>query len=125
VAFQVSKRTLWQLPAAVLALVLNVVLDFILIPRLGILGSGVASVVSQAVALGLGILLARRIGAMPLPLRACGQVGAAAAGMTLMALCTSHLPFIVSALLATLTYVALSVAFRWKVRPLAVMGSQS
>jgi len=125
VAFQVSKRTLWQLPAAVLALVLNVVLDFILIPRLGILGSGVASVVSQAVALGLGILLARRIGAMPLPLRACGQVGAAAAGMTLMALCTSHLPFIVSALFATLTYVALTVAFRWKVRPLAVMGSQS
>ncbi len=119
VTFLIRKQTGWQLPSAALALALNTLLDVLLIPRMGLLGAGVASVTAALAALALSAALSVRLGAMPLPKRALREAFISGGGMTLSALLTAPLPFVVSALLSALTYVALSVAFRWaRMQPL-------
>lgn len=116
VSFQVSKRTVWQLPAVLLGLALNVALGFILIPRMGLLGAAVASAASHGAALLTSALLTIRIQPMPLPLREWGRVGLSAAAFVLIANVTGALPAVLSAGLALAAYVLTAFALHRSAR---------
>jgi O-antigen/teichoic acid export membrane protein len=58
-------RTEFNLPATLAGTVVNVVLNLILIPPLGIVGAGIALVASYAVVLGLMYLLTQRLFPVP------------------------------------------------------------
>jgi O-antigen/teichoic acid export membrane protein/polysaccharide pyruvyl transferase WcaK-like protein len=108
-AFQIGKRTVLQLPAAGLALLLNTVLDVVLIPRLGILGAAIGSLSAQLAALALGLLLSRQVVFMPLPAGPALRVAAACVAMIVVA-CLGHtLPFTVSVFFAGLAYLVVAV----------------
>jgi O-antigen/teichoic acid export membrane protein/polysaccharide pyruvyl transferase WcaK-like protein len=108
-AFQIGKRTVLQLPAAGLALLLNTVLDVLLIPRLGILGAAMGSLSAQLAALALGLLLSRRVVLMPLPTGPALRVAAACAAMIVVVRLGHSLPFIVSVFFAGLAYLLVAV----------------
>lgn len=104
VSFQVSKRTIWQLPAVLLGLIVNVVLGFMLIPSMGLVGAALASITGQVMALLTSVLLGTRIQPMPLPLREWSRVGLGAAAFILIANVSSALPAVLSASLAVAAY---------------------
>jgi len=111
VAFQLSRQTAWQLPGALVALVTNVTLDVLLIPRLGIPGAALGSLGAQCLALVLSVVLALRIGPVPWPGRALLQAGGAGAVMLLVSRVTAPWPFALSATAACLGYALWVSAF--------------
>jgi O-antigen/teichoic acid export membrane protein len=80
-AFQLAHKTLYQVGIVAATAVVNVSLNLVLIPRMGLQGAATASLLSYALALTLTILLGRRQVALPIPLGDAGRVVTAAALM--------------------------------------------
>lgn len=89
-AFQFAHRTIQQVWIVLAAAVANVVLNLIAIPMLGLLGSAVASIAAYIASIALTILVGRRHFAVPMPVRAVAQTGAAALLMVLPLLPFRH-----------------------------------
>lgn len=88
---------LFQLWSAVLAI--NVALNLALIPPFGAVGAAGALVVSDVLALAAGMVLYRRLGAVPRA-RGAGRLILAAAAMAAVAFAASRLPWAAPAVLA-------------------------
>jgi O-antigen/teichoic acid export membrane protein len=67
----IAKRTVVMLPAALTAAIVNLVMNMLLIPRLGAAGAGWASVVTFASFSSVGLWRYRRIDRYPYPLGPC------------------------------------------------------
>jgi O-antigen/teichoic acid export membrane protein len=83
-AFQFADRTLYQVWIILAAAVLNFVLNLIAIPRWGINGSAVASVIAYVLSIGLTAWIGRRSFPLPFPFDTCAIVLASAAAMGLV-----------------------------------------
>jgi O-antigen/teichoic acid export membrane protein len=80
-AFTLGRRTGLLLLAMAIPAALNIALNLILIPRLGLTGALVATTASYAVGLIASIVLGRRAQPLPLPWNALARAGMAAAAM--------------------------------------------
>ena len=80
-AFTLGRRTRLLLVAMAIPAMLNIVLNLLLIPRLGLTGALVATTTSYAAGLVASIWLGRRAQALPLPLGALARTALAAAMM--------------------------------------------
>lgn len=80
-AFTLGRRTGLLLLAMAIPAALNVGLNLILIPRLGLTGALIATTASYGAGLGASILLGRLAQPLPLPLGALARAGLAAAAM--------------------------------------------
>jgi O-antigen/teichoic acid export membrane protein len=88
-AFTLARRTKRLLGAMAIPAVANVVLNLILIPRLGLHGALVATLASYGLGLAAAIALGRGPLALPIPWRTLAEAGGATA---IMALAVSRLP---------------------------------
>jgi O-antigen/teichoic acid export membrane protein len=107
-------RTKFNLPAAIAALVTNVILNLVLVPPLGIVGAGLALVASYLVVLALMYGFTQRLFAVPYQWSRLGRVVLTVA--VLVGLAELLLP--TSGALGFLTRAALLVAY-----PLALLAS--
>lgn len=64
-AFHLSRRSIWQVITGVVAASLAIVLNLVLIPRLGIAGAAWTTIVSLTCAAGLSFMIGRKIFPMP------------------------------------------------------------
>jgi O-antigen/teichoic acid export membrane protein len=87
IAFQLARQSKWQAYLAGITAILNVALNFILIPHLGITGAAIATLVSFSVSSIMSWALGRKIFAVPpiLPLLVRGSVVALACYAGVMA----------------------------------------
>jgi O-antigen/teichoic acid export membrane protein len=83
-AFQFAHRTIYQVWIVLFAAVVNLILNWIAIPRWGINGAAGASVVAFLVAIALTAWLGRRHFALPFPMRECARVLLAGGTMAAM-----------------------------------------
>jgi len=88
-AFTLARRTGRLLAAMAIPAVANVILNLILIPRLGLDGALVATLASYGLGLAASLALGRGSMALPIPWRTVAQAGFATAAM---ALAVSRLP---------------------------------
>ena len=88
-AFTLGRRTGLLLAAMAIPAGLNIALNLLLIPRLGLTGALVATTASYAAGLVASILLGRRAQTLPLPLGALARAALAAA---VMGLAVTQLP---------------------------------
>jgi O-antigen/teichoic acid export membrane protein len=88
-AFTLARRTRRLLVAMAIPAVANLVLNLVLIPRLGLTGALAATLISYALGAVAAWALARGALALPIPWSSLGQ---AAAGAALMAAAVSRLP---------------------------------
>lgn len=88
-AFTLSRRTGRLLVAMVIPAGANVILNLLLIPRLGLTGAMAATVISYALGLAASLVLGRGAMALPIPWRTLGE---AVVGTAVMALVVSRLP---------------------------------
>jgi O-antigen/teichoic acid export membrane protein len=82
-AFQLAHRTMVQASTVLVAAGLNVVLNLLFIPRWGLPGAAIASVLAYAVGLAMAIVLGWRHVALPIPLGDVVRVVIATAAMAL------------------------------------------
>lgn len=82
-AFYLGRRTGAQVVIMVVAALVNVVLNFLLIPRYGLTGAAYASVVAHGAGLLLSMLIGRRIFSLPLPFADFIKLGIAVALMSI------------------------------------------
>jgi O-antigen/teichoic acid export membrane protein len=80
-AFTLGRRTGLLLLAMAIPAALNIALNLVLIPRLGLTGALVATTASYGVGLAASILLGRLAQPLPLPWNALARAGLAAAAM--------------------------------------------
>lgn len=73
-AFQFAHQTVYQVWIVLAAAVVNVVLNLIAIPRWGLQGSAIASVLAYAISIGLTTWFGRRHFALPVPVGAVAVV---------------------------------------------------
>ncbi len=101
-AFQFAHRTIHQVWIVLGAAILNVAFNVVAIPRFGINGSAVASVLAYLVSIALTIYFGRRYFVLPFPFDACVRVLAASLVMgALLLLVRDHrTPFAVMAQIA-------------------------
>lgn len=85
-AFQFADRTLYQVWIILAAALLNFGLNLIAIPRWGINGSAVASVIAYTLSIGLTAWIGRRSFPLPFPVDSCAAVLVSASAMALMLL---------------------------------------
>ncbi len=83
-AFQFVHRTIYQVWIVLVAAVVNIVLNLIAIPRWGINGAAVASVLAYLVSIALTVIVGRRHFKVPLPLWTAAQVLTAGAVMAVV-----------------------------------------
>ena len=83
-AFQFAHRTIYQVWIVLFIAVVNVVLNLIAIPRFGIVGAAVASVIAYAVSIVLTAALGRKYLILPFPVRDCARVLLASVVMSLL-----------------------------------------
>ena len=83
-AFQFAHRTLIQVWIVLAAAVLNVALNVIAIPRFGINGSAVASVLAYVASIALTAAIGRRYFVLPFPVGSAGRVLLAGGAMALL-----------------------------------------
>jgi O-antigen/teichoic acid export membrane protein len=88
-AFTLSRRTRLLLAAMAVPAVANVVLNLVLIPRMGLTGAMAATVISYGIGLAASLALGRGPHALPIPWRALAEAAFATAAM---ALAVSRLP---------------------------------
>ncbi|MCC6241172.1 MAG: polysaccharide biosynthesis C-terminal domain-containing protein [Phycisphaerales bacterium] len=77
-AFQFAHRTIYQVWIVLAAAVVNVILNVLFIPRWGLEGSAIASVLAYIVSIALTIYYGRRQFVLPFPWKACSTVCLAA-----------------------------------------------
>jgi O-antigen/teichoic acid export membrane protein len=82
-AFQLGHSTNRLALVVAAAVVVNLLLDILLIPRFGYVGCAMASLVASAVGLVLGIILSRGAMTMPIPARDMMKTGIASLAMVL------------------------------------------
>lgn len=75
VAFQLAKEPKWQAYTAGIAAVVNVVLNFVLIPAMGLTGAAVATLISLSLASFLSWWIGRRVFPVPSMLRSLVRAG--------------------------------------------------
>jgi O-antigen/teichoic acid export membrane protein len=80
-SFQLAEQTGGALKVAALAALVNVLLNFLLIPEYGLWGAVLASVTAYVLGLGAGFYLGRRYFALPVPLSELVKIVLAAGGM--------------------------------------------
>ncbi len=80
-AFQFAHRTIYQVWIVLFAAVLNVGLNLVAIPKLGINGAAMASAIAYLISIGLTAWLGRRHFVLPFPVGSCVQVLLAGAVM--------------------------------------------
>jgi O-antigen/teichoic acid export membrane protein len=90
-SFQLGRATVGQIWVALGAAVVNLILNFWLIPRHGALGAAWATLAAYATAFLLSWQLGRRIFPLPMPGREAGKLALATAGMALVLLPLRHL----------------------------------
>lgn len=73
-AFQLGRWTTGQVWVTMVAAVMNVFLNLLLIPKVGLVGAAWATAIAYGVALLLSIVLGRRAFAIPFPLSSWGKV---------------------------------------------------
>jgi O-antigen/teichoic acid export membrane protein len=83
-AFQFAHRTIYQVWIVLLAAVVNLLLNWVAIPRWGINGAAGASVVAFVVSIVLTAWLGRRHFALPFPMRECARVLLAGVAMAVV-----------------------------------------
>ena len=88
-AFTLGQRTVFLLAAMALPALANLVLNLLLIPRLGLQGALIATLASYALGLAASALLGRRLMALPVPWLTLAQALGASA---LMALAVTRIP---------------------------------
>lgn len=88
-AFMLSGRTQDVVWLMIPPVVLNIALNFVLIPRFGLMGAVASTLAGYGLALILSVLVARRHYPLPLPVKAAAQI-ALACGV--MAVCVQALP---------------------------------
>jgi O-antigen/teichoic acid export membrane protein len=80
-SFQLGHATWLQLATVGLAAIVNLGLNLLLIPRLGITGAAWATLAAYAVALAVSGVLGRRVLPLPVPWAGLGRIGLAVVGM--------------------------------------------
>jgi len=80
-AFQLVKRPMERVLLMLVPAGVNVVLNFLLIPQMGLMGAVTATLICYAVGVCLLVLAGRRHVALPLPLMEAARIGLAAAAM--------------------------------------------
>jgi O-antigen/teichoic acid export membrane protein len=85
-AFQFAHKTIYQVWIVLFAAALNVVLNVVAIPRYGINGSAVASVIAYVASIGLTAYLGRRHFVLPFPKSPAIRILAAGGAMALLIL---------------------------------------
>lgn len=80
-SFQLGRRTLQQVWVMVATAAVNLILNLLWIPSLGLLGAAYATAVAYALGLGLGWLLSRRVFPLPFPWRDGMKIVLASLGM--------------------------------------------
>lgn len=83
-AFMLSGKTAMFVWAMVPPVILNIVLNFILIPRFGLMGAVYATVAAYALGLVISLALGRRYYPLPLPVKAFVQISIACGAMALV-----------------------------------------
>lgn len=83
-AFQFAHRTVYQVWIVLFAAALNVALNLVVVPRYGINGAAVVSVLAYLVSIALTAWLGRRHFVLPFPAGPCGRVLLAGAAMALL-----------------------------------------
>lgn len=83
-AFMLSGQTKEIVWLMVPPVVLNIALNIILIPKFGLMGAVISTIVGYLMALVLSVLMARRHYPLPLPIRAAAKIGFACGIMALM-----------------------------------------
>ena len=83
-AFQFAHRTIHQVWIVLAAAIVNVALNVIAIPRFGINGSAVASVLAYVVSIVMTVYVGRRYFELPFPLESCVKVFTACLAMALL-----------------------------------------
>jgi O-antigen/teichoic acid export membrane protein len=83
-AFQFAQQTIHQVWIVLVAAVVNVVLNLVAIPRLGIQGAALASAIAYVVSIALTAWYGRRHFAVPFPIRALAEVSLAGGAMALV-----------------------------------------
>ncbi len=73
-AFQFAHRTIYQVWIVLFVAVINIVFNLIAVPRWGINGAAVASVLAYLISIVLTAWIGRRHFILPFPLSSCGQV---------------------------------------------------
>ena len=80
-AFQLAKRPLERALLMLVPASVNVVLNFLLIPLMGLMGAVIATLICYAVGVCLLVLAGRRHVALPLPVMDAARIGLAALAM--------------------------------------------
>jgi len=83
-AFHLAKRTDMALFSIALPALLNLVLNLVLLPCIGVLGAVISTVAAYALAIAVDVVLTARVFAMPLPPRPAAKVTAATAVMVIV-----------------------------------------
>ncbi len=80
-SFQLGRRTIGQLWITFTAAIVNIILNVLWIPSLGMMGAAYATVLAYAVGLVLSWVLGRRVFTLPFPIRAALKILLATCGM--------------------------------------------
>jgi O-antigen/teichoic acid export membrane protein len=83
-AFPLARRTGWLVAAMAIPAVLNIALNIVLIPMMGLKGSALATLLSFAIGTVSAIFLCQKGHALPVPLRDLALTGGASAVMMLI-----------------------------------------
>lgn len=86
-AFTLSKRTLLLLMTMIIPAIANIALNIILIPKLGLMGAAISTVLGYFIGVLASVIMARRIMPMPLPWKDVLLCGLCAATMAIAVLC--------------------------------------
>lgn len=86
-AFTLSKRTLLLLMTMIIPAIANIALNIILIPKLGLMGAAISTVLGYFIGVLASVIMARRIMPMPLPWKDVMLCSLCAATMAIAVLC--------------------------------------
>jgi O-antigen/teichoic acid export membrane protein len=107
--FTIHRRTLWNATICVGVAVVNLALNFILVPLVGLVGGAIATLISYGLVIAASVVVARRWMILPWPARDTIKVACACAGAAPLAVAahmTESLPVAVMALGLALVVVA-------------------
>lgn len=90
ISFQLSRNTMKQIWAVLIAAIVNVLLNIWWIPVIGIMGAAYSTVIAYAVGLVCSILIGRQVYVLPWPRKGIFKVVVATVGMVLILLPVRH-----------------------------------
>ena len=90
--FHLKQKSGQQMITLIPASVINVALNYYLIPRMGIEGAVLATLIASAIGMTMSFTLSRRLIAFPIPLMSITKIVAASAAMALVLVMWNFLP---------------------------------